>query len=938
MRSSIFGKIKTFLVFVLSVALFGSAVFNSNFVFASVPQDCNGEGDNCRIIKTYANNTLLNTKALNSSSTSYSYSSTGWNGAQGNCSTTVSSGGQSVQTFSYSTGVCVDKVEVYDKTGTTLLGSTNITSGSLSGSFSVNAPSGSQGTAGTTAGASGTTSSSSDSDETCGSLAGSTGWIVCPGIELAAEGSDGIYGALAGFLNIDPVLVSGDYNTSPAYRMWQYFRNVANILLVVIMLAIIFSQITGFGIDNYGIKRMLPRLIVAGILLNLSYFIVQLAVDVSNILGNSLSSWLDAIASSFANNNVAELTFSAIFDAIIILVGAGVGVASVAGGALTIIGAEGITLSFWILIIPLIIAIIVALVSVLIFFLMLAARQLVVMVCAAIAPLAFVCYILPNTQSLFKKWVDLLKAMLIIYPVCSVLYGISSIIKTLAFSAEGVHLWSGMIALMSSFLPFLVAPSMVRKAFNSLGEVGARIQGLGNSVRRGAENGRRAFMASDRYRNAAKVANDYRAANSANKVIGKYGNRNDLSTYQKRRLMSAYGTLESQKQERQKMESEGQRQKLLNLAKDDPENISQEALETRIEQALNDGNTEEAIGITDFMMQQLGGSKGSESLRRVLENVEGSNSDFAADRGNKRRDFLQGVAQNNLSAVMKKDFALGRTLATSGYNAVTGVRESTASLNAPAVIDATGKQVAGLEANAMKDEEAATLGKKAIQNMYMSGQISQSMAKRIIANDSLTRGMDDESLSMWNHLANGSGLYDASGKPLATSWKTEQKVDPATGPVVDADGNPVMRTYMADAAGNEVTIDKTGTVIRNMEEQAANQAYNDAALEEMTARRDAEENALFRQQEQDMLIRHNNTHTETIKDPSDPSKNAFSGTVYNIPRFQGGFDGTSGTWSVRNGDAIYTEGDLEWNASTARISRTKPQGDVFGPPVPPPTA
>ena len=61
--------------------------------------------------------------------------------------------------------------------------------------------------------------------------------------------------------------------------------NAANIIFAIALAVVILSQITGFGVSNYGIKKMLPTLIMVAVLVNLSFFLCQLAVDVSNITG-----------------------------------------------------------------------------------------------------------------------------------------------------------------------------------------------------------------------------------------------------------------------------------------------------------------------------------------------------------------------------------------------------------------------------------------------------------------------------------------------------------------------------------------------------------------------------------------------------------------------------------------------------------------------------
>ena len=65
-------------------------------------------------------------------------------------------------------------------------------------------------------------------------------------------------------------------------------RDFANIIFIIGFLIIVFSQLTSFGVSNYGIKRLLPKIIIAAILVNVSFYICAIAVDLSNILGNSL--------------------------------------------------------------------------------------------------------------------------------------------------------------------------------------------------------------------------------------------------------------------------------------------------------------------------------------------------------------------------------------------------------------------------------------------------------------------------------------------------------------------------------------------------------------------------------------------------------------------------------------------------------------------------
>ena len=57
-----------------------------------------------------------------------------------------------------------------------------------------------------------------------------------------------------------------------------------------------------------------------------------------------------------------------------------------------------------------------------------AARQALVALLVMIAPLAFVAYLLPNTEKWFNKWRELLGRMLIFYPMFSFLVGASQLL------------------------------------------------------------------------------------------------------------------------------------------------------------------------------------------------------------------------------------------------------------------------------------------------------------------------------------------------------------------------------------------------------------------------------------------------------------------------------------------------------------------------------
>ncbi len=145
-------------------------------------------------------------------------------------------------------------------------------------------------TGGNTNGDPGSSEDSAGADTpNCFNSAGSLGWILCPVLEGLSTVVDGIYDKIIvpQFLEIDASFMASDSSGS-VYKGWQDFRNYANILFAILFIIVIFAQVTGIGISNYNVKKILPRLIMTVVLVNISFILCQLAVDLSNILGFNL--------------------------------------------------------------------------------------------------------------------------------------------------------------------------------------------------------------------------------------------------------------------------------------------------------------------------------------------------------------------------------------------------------------------------------------------------------------------------------------------------------------------------------------------------------------------------------------------------------------------------------------------------------------------------
>ena len=237
------------------------------------------------------------------------------------------------------------------------------------------------------------------------------GWFICPVSNWLADGIDFMYSALQEFLKTKPLETTNQ--NSGIYLAWVIMRNISNVAFIVAFLVIIYSQLTSVGISNYGVKKMLPRLVIAAVLVNLSFTICAILLDLSNIAGYAFQDAFMGIKntiSTVGENTGVGWTWS---EVIMLILSNG---AFAAGAAYTIsLGSE---------LLPLALSAVVGIGLVLLLVLLImAARQALIVILIIISPLAFVCYLLPGTEKWFKKWKDLFLTMLVFFPAFSVVFG-----------------------------------------------------------------------------------------------------------------------------------------------------------------------------------------------------------------------------------------------------------------------------------------------------------------------------------------------------------------------------------------------------------------------------------------------------------------------------------------------------------------------------------
>ena len=372
----------------------------------------------------------------------------------------------------------------------------------------------------------------------CSDNSGAVGWIICPIIEGVSNLGNWLWGEVeTNFMQIRADELFQEHDG--VLKAWSIFRDMANVVFVILFLVVIFSQLTGIGIDNYGIKKILPKLIVVAILINLSYLICILAVDLSNILGSGLNAMFSSIADQIP---VEKYEISPGQS----LVSWGLGTTGAAGGLVLFsllsgpLGAFAIGAAVGLTVLGVVITIVI---SIVFLYLILVIRYAGVVLLIAIAPIAIVCYMLPNTEKLSKRWIDLLKSLLMVYPICGALVGAGKLAgNVLASTGNETLAIAGMIV---SVLPFFLIPKLLKSSLALAGNIGAKLSSIGQSTGRGlSKTATGAITGSEKFKNWSQYQGERRGGIRAERLMNRLnrragGNIQNLSQRDQHRLLNA---------------------------------------------------------------------------------------------------------------------------------------------------------------------------------------------------------------------------------------------------------------------------------------------------------------------------------------------------------------------------------------------------------------
>lgn len=308
----------------------------------------------------------------------------------------------------------------------------------------------------------------------CSDNAGFFGFFWCPGINMLTEVFDTITGMITGGLKwtilVDTRASSEHVNKDPhhiIYNTWSSVLGVANIVMIIGFIAILYSYALNSNnvAKAYNVKTLMSRLIIVAIATNFSFYICAALADLSNIAGVGI---YDLIRDTIPGNGDGPFSISGLGTAISVVVGA----------TILIVLAY---MSLHLVILSLII--ILALITL---------RQIALLMLVIVSPLAFACYLFPNTAKWFTKWWNYYIQLLIVFPLFTAVWASSRLVASVLELTHQSNLITTVLSAVTPLLAiipiFKMSGGLMSKMTNGLQKRASKWEGRDNLRRKRVAN------------------------------------------------------------------------------------------------------------------------------------------------------------------------------------------------------------------------------------------------------------------------------------------------------------------------------------------------------------------------------------------------------------------------------------------------------------------
>ena len=315
-------------------------------------------------------------------------------------------------------------------------------------------------------------------DNKCVSSNRAVAWFGCSIIDSTSNTITRTYSSIVeDWLVFDPEILSGGTNPTgtATYKVWSAIRGLANIVLLILIIIIIYAHVTGIQVQAYGLKKSAPKLVITAILMNLSYYICQIAVDLCNILGSRVGDFFIKQSEKIDLTTVTGFAgmsggTGVIVIVIIVLVGLIVGLLAT-GPAIFI---------------PVLMTIVGGMLTIFFTYAMLVIRQALMIMMIVVSPIAIAFSALPNTMPIYRKWFNLSRGLLLTYPLATLLiYGGNYAGRVILKTWDSNGLIPVLVSMAVCILPVTMLPKIAQSSIAAIDRMMLKAQNGINGFAKG---------------------------------------------------------------------------------------------------------------------------------------------------------------------------------------------------------------------------------------------------------------------------------------------------------------------------------------------------------------------------------------------------------------------------------------------------------------------
>jgi len=298
----------------------------------------------------------------------------------------------------------------------------------------------------------------------------SLAWLMCPLLLAGEEISNNLINAFENELSFNVSQDLGNKNSQASVeKTWSLFKNIATAILVILMLLMVFSQAISAGpFDAYTVRKMLPRMVIVAIAIQLSWPLVSFVIDKFDDIGRGIADIMyfsfggaDALSlGHILNNGGFGTATAATIDWVGLVAGIGLGIAALPALLLLLLATGAAILTAWITLVL---------------------RKIIIIMLLMLAPIALLAYVLPGTQRYWKLWVDNLIKILAMFPLVVALVVSGRIFAFIVGTQDNTKFLSFIFICIGFFGPLFFLP----KTFKWGGQLmSATANGVANATNR----------------------------------------------------------------------------------------------------------------------------------------------------------------------------------------------------------------------------------------------------------------------------------------------------------------------------------------------------------------------------------------------------------------------------------------------------------------------